>query len=490
MARTAAFAMTLVLPILMVRLFDQDQFGTYRLALVVTNTAVVILGFGVGMSAFYFLPRLNESERRQIIFNITAYHAATGALAIACTAIWPDVLSLVTGSEALTPLTPTIGLMMALMLFAGFAETVATANQDIRISTAFIVGVQLTRAVMIVIAAYYFRTVSAVLWAWIIQAVLQSVCLVWYLHSRFPSFWRAANRKMAAEHVGYVLPFGLTAILTILQIDIHNYIVSYQFDAAAFAVYAVGTAQVPLLGLLRDSLNSVMQGRMSKLQQDGDKPGMLKLMLRTWRTLGLIYIPTAVGLTLLAPDFITALYTDKYAGSVPIFRLNLALVILSLFVTDAVLRAFAEHRMWVLRNRVIILLTQLALSAVLVPLIGMAGAFLAVVLSWTLERVLSLRLVFRTLGFNREHTYILRELGHLTAAALGAVVITAAVLTGMQGAAPVIRLTVGILVFAATYLSAIGATGFLNPEERQLISSGTNRLLRMAPGRAAARNSP
>ena len=79
-ARTTAFTMTLVLPIILTRLFTENQFGTYRLALVAATTASNILSFNVGMSAFYYLPRLSDIGRRQLIFNIIAYHAVSARL--------------------------------------------------------------------------------------------------------------------------------------------------------------------------------------------------------------------------------------------------------------------------------------------------------------------------------------------------------------------------------------------------------------------------
>ena len=165
-ARTTAFTMTLVLPILLTRLFTENQFGTYRLALVAATTASNILSFNVGMSAFYYLPRLSDIGRRQLIFNIVAYHVMLGTLVVGSTLLWPNMLTALPGTAALAPLTPVVGLMIAFVLFAGFFETIATANQDVWYSTAFIVTAQLTRALMIIGAVFYYRTVSAVLWAW------------------------------------------------------------------------------------------------------------------------------------------------------------------------------------------------------------------------------------------------------------------------------------------------------------------------------------
>jgi lipopolysaccharide exporter len=485
-AKTTAFVLTLVMPIIMVRLFDPQQFGRYRLALVVSTTALSVLAFSVGTSAFYFLPRLPDSQRRSLIFNITAYHFLLGGLALATLSVWPNALEPIIGTDSLTSVAPLIGAMIAMSLFAAFFDTVATANQDVWHSTVFIVFGQLTRGIMIVGAAFYFRSVDAILWAWIIHGLLLSCVLFWYLHFRFPHFWRYRSKDLAVEQMRYVTPLGLTSVLFVIQLDIHNYIVSHSFSTAQYAFYAVGTSQIPLIAILRDSINSVMQSRISKLQQDNETDAMLRLTLRAWRTLALAFIPLFVGLLLLSEYFITALYTAKYADSIPIFRLNLLLLPLSIFVTDAIVRAYAEHRFWFLRLRIGLLVGQVLLSFLLIPHLGMAGALAAVIAMIVIDRILSMRMVFRTLGFRRQHLYIFRELGVIAALAVAAGGVMLAALAILPVHRPVPRLITGIAIYGISYLGLL-ASGFLNDEEKGFLNRIVMRTLRMVMPRMAAR---
>jgi hypothetical protein len=107
------------------------------------------------------------------------------------------------------------------------------------------------------------------------------------------------------------------------------------------------------------------------------------------------------------------------------------------------------------------------------------GVLAALVISWIIERMLNVRLVFRTLGFSRQHRYIFRQLGHITVVAAAAGGITYALLAAFRDATPIVRLLTGVAVYAITYLSLMLTTGFLEPDEKELLAGWGARWQRM-----------
>src|SRR5512138_961705 len=55
--RIAAFAITFLTPVLLVRVFTQSEFGTYKQLLLMTYTLFFIAQCGLAESLFYFLPK-------------------------------------------------------------------------------------------------------------------------------------------------------------------------------------------------------------------------------------------------------------------------------------------------------------------------------------------------------------------------------------------------------------------------------------------------
>src|SRR5438874_11348767 len=76
-AKTAGFALTIALPLILVRTLSQGEFGLYKQAFLIVATAMTVLPLGFGMTAYYFLPR--EEERQEaVVLHVLLFHAAVG----------------------------------------------------------------------------------------------------------------------------------------------------------------------------------------------------------------------------------------------------------------------------------------------------------------------------------------------------------------------------------------------------------------------------
>jgi len=474
-ARTLGFAFTLAMPIILVRVFSPHQFGTYKLAFVAVASCVALLPFSFGVSAFYFLPRAPEI-RKEVICNIVLYYASAGTIALLILLVWPGILRLVFGNDRLASLAAPLGFIILTWVFSSFLEMIATATADVLYSTLFIISAQLTKAVLLISAALYFRTVEAVLYAAVVQGVLQSVLLLWYLNRRFPHFWRHFDSAVAREQMSYVIPMGISGVLYTIQLDLHNYLVANAFTTTQYAIYAVGTAQLPLVGILWDSVNSVLLARVSKLQHDDQPEQILDLMLRSWRKLAAVFLPMFAGLMVLGPDFIRILYTDQYLASWPIFAVNLTLLFTNIFITDSVIRAYASYRVWYLKFRGVLVVAQVILSLACIRLFGITGALIGTILAFGIERFVSVRLVFQILNMRRSEAGRLNYLFWFSLASAIAAAAAAAVRFMMAAQGPAMRLAVCGLVFGIVYTVAVLTLNLLESDERDMLQRYAYRL--------------
>src|ERR1044072_5944564 len=274
LAKTLAFVFGFALPLLLARRLSQKEFGLYKQAFLVVGTASAMLPLSFVMSAFYFLPR--ERERKgAVVLNIMLFNTLVGSVALLLLLLRPGLLAGIFNSHALVPYAPQIGLLILLWIVSYFLEIVSIANQDSLLSAAFIVAAQFTKTVLLFTAALAFSTIGALLWAGIIHGALQTLVLVLYLRSRFGSFWRDFDAGVMRRQVAYGLPLGLGAILYVVMADMHNYFVSYRFGEEAFAIYANGCFSLPLVGIIMESIGTVMIGRVRHLQDEGDRRGII-----------------------------------------------------------------------------------------------------------------------------------------------------------------------------------------------------------------------
>jgi O-antigen/teichoic acid export membrane protein len=469
-AKTLAFIFSLALPMLLVRRLNQAQFGVYKQLFLVIGTSVTVLPLGFAMSAYYFLPR--ERDRRQeTVLNILIYNLAVGCLACAAFVIWPVLLAIIFDQPGLTGYAPLIGLVILLWIVSQALEIIPIAYGEMKLASAMIVSVQLTRTAIYVGSVIVFGSVRALIWAAVVQGVLQTAVLWWYLESRFPGFWRRFDGRLMRSQLSYSLPLGLAGILYTVQTDLHSFFVSNRLGAVAFAIYGIGTAQIPLLTMLQEATNAVVIPRVSALQQLGDNHQIVDLMARAMRKLSAVYFPMYALLMVVANEFIGFLFTRRYLASVPVFRINLTLLLLGVLLQDPLFRAYVEQRFFLIRLRVVlcVLLTDGLWFGT--TRFGLVGAISTVVLIGVTERAVMAVRFGRILGVSRKDLWMLTDIGKLAIAAAAAGLVTAGVRLLLLGAKPIVSLLVCGVAFSLVYLCAGLMAGVLTPEEKDMVKS-------------------
>src|SRR5207247_6962304 len=102
-----AMAATFLLPIVLVRVFDQAGFGTYK-QLFLVYTPLYQIGVVLAESLFYFLPRSPEDNGRHVANAV----AALGVVGLAlCGLVWAGAPAIARAlrNPALVPHLPLVG---------------------------------------------------------------------------------------------------------------------------------------------------------------------------------------------------------------------------------------------------------------------------------------------------------------------------------------------------------------------------------------------
>ena len=216
-AKILAFALSIALPLLLVRRLSQEDFGLYKQAFLVVGTALALLPLGFQMSAYYFLPR--DTERQGlIILNIMLFHLVMAALGALVLLLFPQLLGTIFHSRDLITYAPIIAAVIFFWVFSSYLEAVSVAHQEARLSTIFIISSQLTKTGLLLIAAMMFGSIRALIYAALVQGILQTIILLFYLRSRFPRFWARFDWAVLRTQLSYAMPFGIAGLLFTLQI--------------------------------------------------------------------------------------------------------------------------------------------------------------------------------------------------------------------------------------------------------------------------------
>jgi len=475
-AKTLAFLFNMALPVLVVRRLNVTEFGVYKQLFLMIATSVSLVQLGFGMSAYYFLPR--EPDRQAaVVFNIFVFNTVVGGLVCATLLFFPALLGAIFRQPGMDSYTGFVALVILLWTISSPLEIIPIANGEMKLASAVIMSVQLTRTAMYVATVIVFGTVRSLLYAAVVQGILQAVVLWWYLQSRFGVFWRRLDFSLLRSQLSYAMPLGLAGVLYTVQTDLHSFFVSNRLGAAAFAIYAVGTVQLPLMTLLQEATNAVVIPRVSYLQHINDTREIILLMARATRKLAAVYFPLYALLAVVAHELISFVFTKRYVASVPIFLINLTMLLVGILLQDPLFRAYADQRFFLIRVRI--------LSCVLLVIglwfgttrFGPVGTISAVVIVAVTERIITAIRFGRILGVSRRDIVLLADVGKLALASLAAGLVAAAVRGLLPGAKPIVILLACGMVFAPVYAGALWFGGVVTLEEKDIVRRKIGLLL-------------
>ncbi len=477
LGKTLAFVFAFALPLLLVRRLSQFEFGLYKQVFLFVTTMTMLLPLGFHMSAYYFLPR-EPAWGRQIVLNILLFEAAVTTVACVIIVLWPSLLATLFKSDEMGRLGPLIALAVLTFVISALLDHMALALGESKLATAFVVTSQLLRTLLLLGAAIVFGTVKSLVYASIIFGTLQSLVLFFYLRSRFFDFWRSFDWAIMRQQLAYALPLGLAAELWMLQTTLDNFFVSYVFGPAAYAIYAIGCFQLPLVVILTESLGLTTIPRVSQLQKEGRTREIVELLARMMRKQAAIFLPLFLFLLVVGREFIVLLFTRQYLASWPIFAINLALVPLAIITsaTDPVMRAYSEHRYFLLKLRIgIVALLALALWYG-TGRYGLIGAISIMAIVNVIQAGFVVVKTARILPVGRGDWSLLKDIGKIALASIAAAIVTFGMRSVLLGTRPLIILALCGTVFGLVYFVMLLIMRTATTEEREVCRRVATRL--------------
>jgi len=464
-AKALAFALTIPLPLVLVRTLSQSEFGVYKQVFQIMQTVLGLAGLSVNLSVLYFLPR-NPDKKPQIALNVLIFYLGVGSLVALLFAAYPGWITLIFKGNELVPHIPLLGVAILLWLLSTVLEVVAVADNDIRSASVFIVVIQLSKSVLMMLAGAVFGTVHAIVIAAVVQGALHCLIMFVYLHKRFGRFWGTFDWQLFKAQLANAIPFGIGACAYGMQADLHNYFVSHYFDPGQFAIYSVGCFQLPLLGLLFESVVSVLIPEVARREQKADYSGIIELWAAAVRKLALVFVPVYTLLFVVRYEFITLLFTKNYAAAAPIFAINSLGLLLYICVPTSILRSFDDLKYFRLRLSLIMIPVAGAALYTGIHLAGMVGAISAFVIVQTFDLSILLRAISKKLKMSPRDIRRLAPVARTAAATATAALTTTVVKFVVSGSSAFVVLAICSSVFAITFLCMAPLTGAVTSSER------------------------
>ena len=476
--RALASIATLLIPVTLVRVFDQAEYGTYKQLFLVFATLYSVALVGLSDSLYYFVPK-DPKRGGRYVANAVAGLVFAGIVCLIGLYATRNLIAESMKNPVLSEHLGSIGVFLLFTLIATVLEIALIARKRYaQASTAYVVS-DVARAFCFVVPMFFLPSLrTLMLWA-IAFAALRLLFALALLRREFRDDFRFDVSLVPAQ-LAYALPFALYVLVEIVQATFHQYAVSWTFDAATFAIYSVGCFQVPFVDFLATPASSVMMVRMTEEMREGRPKEALAIWLDITRKLALVFFPMVAVLMATSREVITFLFTDAYAASAPIFALWVMSIALSIIQTDGVMRVHAQIRFLFLVNLVRLALI-VALIRPLMSAFGLLGPVLVTLLAMGVAKGLHLVRMRRIMKLDTMDVLPWGSLAAIFGVSAVSILSVIAVRAVASGPRIAVLLAEG-LAYCLTYLSLLFAAGLINPDERAVVG----RWLRPTPPRPLA----
>ncbi len=448
LGRGGATVLGFALPLILTRLLPQAEFGTYKQVWLIVTTGYYMLQLGLAQSLYYFIPRKDGRERAWL----TQASASLLLLGGACATVLYGARFLIARQFA-NPDLAGFGLQMALITWLTIAsaplEISLTAEGRVRTAAWTIFLSDAVRVAASVIPLLLGMGLRGFFWAYVLHGAVRFSLQCWFFFRRGrPQF----DWKLLREQLAYALPFGAAVLVDIPQRTFHQWAVGWSVDAAAFAIYAQGCFQVPIINLLYAPISDILQVR---LAQPGAHDQRVNLFHDANLRLAAVFFPFTAGMVAAASLFVPALFTHTYDPSIPIFQVAILITPLSALPLDGVLRATGQTR-YLFRIFICRLLVTIPSVLIGLKLFGMIGSIAGYAAAESVMRVVMLDRVRRELEATWREVLPWRQLAVIGAASVVAC-IPALIISRLaaSGPRPFIALCAAGALYLAVYLAAI-----------------------------------
>lgn len=467
LANLIKYAVGFVMPMVLVRLLSQSDYGTYQQLVLVGNTALGVMVLGLPTSIYYFYHNVPEDRVPTLLAQTSVMLAMAGVAAALAIYLGAAPLAEMMNNRGMAGLLSIYAVSVAFMIASEHSVHFMIAQNRYTLAVGLEVAETFLRVAVLLAPLAMGLGFIGLIYGIVLYAVIRFLVRTAYLACgsglRFQGWFQ---HTFAREQLNYSIPVALMFLTGLLAGAFNKGIVASTFTPAEYAIYAVGILEIPLDVIFQASVANVLRASLPPLVRDGNLVEVARLMRESMRKLAIIVLPSFVFLLGNAERFITLLFTARYAESVHVFQIYVWLVPLHMLVLSPIPQIFGKPRL----NLYIVFCTAImlvTLSYVLLKLVGFYGPALAVLISTyvtvTIYFVVVLKLTRATLSRLLPVASMIRVIGASLIALLASHLAQDLTHSGL------LNLILAGAVFSAVFMPAAAALGVFTSGDYQLM---------------------
>jgi len=379
-SRILTYAAMVFVPVVNSRALTVEHYGYYKQFHLVFETLAPLLILGFPLSLQYYLPRARRQRDKSVYVTQTLCYLAVAALAA-----WGIYLVMgMTLGEGIGAMVRAfywrLCAFTGLTIMSYYMEWLFAAEREIGRQALYHSIFAIIQAVTVMVTSWIYRDVSALIWAITIFALVRCLFALGYTFKRYRPSLRLISVGTIREQLTFALPMGLFAITLLLVNQTDKFIITRFMGRKAFAIYAIGAFQLPVVNMIAQSVRAVIFPLMVQKHESGEFEEIAHIWKRAVFKMTVMYYPIFVFFEAIAHGLIPVMFTETYRDATPIFMIYLALLPRVAMDSVAVIQVYKDTG-YLLRTFAAAFFMNLVLSILLFEWIGREGVPLATLIT-------------------------------------------------------------------------------------------------------------
>lgn len=344
-ANLVKYAVGFVMPMVLVRMLSQSEYGTYQQMILILTTVTGVVLLGLPTSVYYFFHHVPPERLPALMAQTTLMLTIAGL--IACIGIYlsADMIAAAINNPDMVDLLKICGLATFFMLASEHSVPFMIAQNRYVTAVVFEVTETFARVALLLAPLWLGFGFEGLIVGIVVYALLRFLIRNWYLfatsHLHFSGWTKHAFPR---EQLAYGVPIALGTLSMLIGGAVNRGLVAANFSPAHYAIYAVGALEIPLDVIFQASVANVLRASLPPLVRDGNLTEVVRLIREAVRKLSIIVLPSFIFLYGYSFEFITVLFTPEYEESVRVFQIYLWFVPLHMFVLSPVPQVFGHTK--------------------------------------------------------------------------------------------------------------------------------------------------
>jgi O-antigen/teichoic acid export membrane protein len=464
-----------VMPMVLVRMLSQHDFGTYQQLSLISSIALGIVSLGLPTSIYYFYNRVEQARRSALLIQTSLMLAGAALFAGVLMLLLTPQFAAIASNPDLARLLPIFVLTVVFTIASEHFIPFMISQDRYKVAVSFEVGETLIRVAVLLLPLWLGYGLTGLVVAttvyMLIRFLLRSICLYGFSDVKIKGWSRS---MFPVEQLKYGVPLALVGIVSVVGSLCDRALIAASFTPKDYAIYSVGALEIPLDVIFQAAVANVLRASLPPLVENGNITEVIRILREAVRKLSIIVLPSFVFLFGFGYEFITTLFTKSYEDSVHVFRIYLFLMPLHMLIVSCVPQVFGKTKIN-LQIVFVATLCNLVMSFVFLKWLGFYGPAVATVASAYIASGIYLVVVVRL-----TRTTLLQILPFANIArvlAVSGVALAAAQLSrGLSGSA-LANLIMAGLIFSVVFLLIAAVSGVLTSEDKRLIRAWTAKVM-------------